>query len=296
MLEIRHLRHLIAIVDHGGLEKAAEALHLTQPALTKSLRRMEALLGVPVVERAGRRLVLTEIGADILADGRRLVQDADEVERRARLWREGGAGRVTVGVGPAVQAGVVPDVLTRLSGDAALEGALLIETGHADNLLPRLMAGSLDFAVYDFDVDPHDPDLMATPLAPEPVAAMVRAGHPFTETPPKSTEDLRSYSIGTVPAPPGLRQAADDMIRQMGTGMTLECDNYDSLAEVALSGDMVVLAPDRVIARLARHRPLVAVSLAFMAMTTRPQIIRRRHRPQSPLSLRLMKLFEDVAG
>lgn len=300
MLELRHLRHLAAIVDHGGLEKAAEALGLTQPALTKSVRRMEELLGVPMFERAGRRLVLTPIGAEILGDGRRLLREADDVERRASLWRQGQAGRVTVGVGPAVQAGYVPEVLRRLSTEA-IEGSLLIETGHAENLLPRLMAGTLDFAVYDFTVDPHDPDIVATPLKADPIVALVRSHHPLIANPPKTAADLIVCPMGSVPAPPGLKGVADALTgpaRAAGR-MTLECDSYVALVAAAKTSHLAVLTPARVAAHLAGDEAetgLAIVRLDFLSATTRPQIIRRRHRPQSPLARRVMKLFEEVAG
>src|ERR1700741_2882634 len=68
-LKLRHLRLVEAIVDAGGISAAAERLHVSQPAVSKGLREVEGLLGVPLFERGGAGLMLTHYGRAVLAHG-----------------------------------------------------------------------------------------------------------------------------------------------------------------------------------------------------------------------------------
>ena len=73
------LRHLISLAQSGSFTRSAEALFLTQPALSRSIRALEDELGQPLFDRVGRRSVLTPFGVDALARARQLVFDADEL-------------------------------------------------------------------------------------------------------------------------------------------------------------------------------------------------------------------------
>ena len=74
------LRHLIALAESGSFSRAAERTHLTQPALSRSIRALEDELGVPLFDRIGRRAELTPMGRETLERARQLVFDAQEIE------------------------------------------------------------------------------------------------------------------------------------------------------------------------------------------------------------------------
>ena len=74
-MELRQLRYFVAIVDHGSLSRAALILHVAQPALTQQLRQLEEELGVALVERAPRKVMLTAAGHDVVQRARRIVGD-----------------------------------------------------------------------------------------------------------------------------------------------------------------------------------------------------------------------------
>ena len=81
MLEIRHLRSLIALADCGTLSRAAERVHLTQSALSHQLRWLESHYQMPIVTRSGRVLTLTRAGERLVALGRELVAEIQAAER-----------------------------------------------------------------------------------------------------------------------------------------------------------------------------------------------------------------------
>jgi DNA-binding transcriptional LysR family regulator len=96
-MELRHLRYFIAMADTEHVGRAARRVGIVQPALSRQLRQLEEELGVPLLERAGRRLRLTAAGSAFAADARRTLEDVARAAERARRAARGEIGRLTVG-------------------------------------------------------------------------------------------------------------------------------------------------------------------------------------------------------
>jgi DNA-binding transcriptional LysR family regulator len=99
-MDFAHLRTFAGIVDAGGFARAAARLNLSQPALSRQIRALEAKLGVPLFDRLGRRVQLTAEGEDLLPRVRRLLTDAESVGERARSLTRGQTGVLRVGATP----------------------------------------------------------------------------------------------------------------------------------------------------------------------------------------------------
>jgi DNA-binding transcriptional LysR family regulator len=99
-MELRQLRHLIAVVEHGSFSRAAEAVHLTQPALSRSIQALEASVGAAVVERNRGAIVPTDVGQLLLSHGRRLDTATRDLERDIALAQGLELGELRIGVGP----------------------------------------------------------------------------------------------------------------------------------------------------------------------------------------------------
>ena len=76
-MDLRQLSYVVAVADHGGFTRAAEAVHVTQPALSQAVRTLEAELGVELFHRTGRSVVLTAAGEALLGPARRALRDAE---------------------------------------------------------------------------------------------------------------------------------------------------------------------------------------------------------------------------
>src|SRR4030081_2069417 len=101
-MNLQHLRAFAAIVDTGGVARAAARLHLSQPAVSRAGPTPRAELGVPLFDRIGRRMQLTSDGEDLLRCGRRLLAEADLLGERARSLKTGETGILRVGATPQV--------------------------------------------------------------------------------------------------------------------------------------------------------------------------------------------------
>ena len=98
-MELRQLRHLIAVVEHGSFSRAAEAVHLTQPALSRSIQALEAEVGAAVLERNRGAIEPTDVGRLLLTHARQLDSATRDLERDIALTQGLELGELRIGVG-----------------------------------------------------------------------------------------------------------------------------------------------------------------------------------------------------
>jgi len=115
MVELRQLRHVIALAEHRKYARASGALHITQPALTRSIQGIEAQLGAPLFDRGPREVTPTAIGELVLRHARAIAHAAHDLERDVGLAKGMDLGELRVGAGPFVGATLVGEVVARMS-------------------------------------------------------------------------------------------------------------------------------------------------------------------------------------
>jgi LysR family transcriptional regulator, cyn operon transcriptional activator len=149
-MNLRHLRTFAAIVDAGGIHRAAARLNLTQPAASRQIQALEAELGVLLFDRIGRRLHLTSEGEDLLRRSRRLLTEAESLSERASSLRKGDTGILRVGATPMVIENTLAGFLDHWRSRHPTVEIQLIEDG--GNALPRrLDYGEIHFGIMAVD-------------------------------------------------------------------------------------------------------------------------------------------------
>ena len=145
-MNLRHFRAFATIVDAGGFARAAERLHVSQPALSRQIRALEIELGISLFDRVGRGVRLTSQGEDLLRHSRRLLAEFSSLSERARALKGGQAGFLRVGATPQVIENLLADFLAEYERRHALVEVELKEAGGAElgNLLDR---GEVDVAI-----------------------------------------------------------------------------------------------------------------------------------------------------
>jgi DNA-binding transcriptional LysR family regulator len=181
-VELRHLRSFVAVAELGSFSRAAERLHLSQPALSRQIHDFENELGVSLFDRTGRRIQLTSEGQDLLGRSRGLVIDAESLVERADTLKGGQTGVLRVGATPmtleSFLAGFLPHYRRRLP-DVAVS---LVEDGGAA-LLNRVERGELHLAL----TFPRHPGLRSQVLFPVRLLAVVARSQRLAR---KKTVDL----------------------------------------------------------------------------------------------------------
>jgi len=172
-LHLQQLAYLREVARLGGLSRAAEALHVSQPALSQALAELERRLGIVLFERAGRGRRPTAAGLEAIQFAGELLALAEAFGRRLATYRNGEAGPLSVGMIDAASLYVLPDVVRRFrEAHPAVE--LKLSVASSNDLLQRLRSFTLDLA---FVVGPVDePDYRSAEVLQEPLYVYMPAG------------------------------------------------------------------------------------------------------------------------
>ena len=241
------LRHLISLAATGSFSASAQAMHLTQPALSRSIRALEDELGLPLFDRVGRRNELTPFGRQVLERSRQLVLDADELHDTSRLLGQAQGGELRVGMGSGPGAMLMTPLLMRMA-EKHPKVRVVVARGHTDLLLQALRARTLDALVVDALSLKPAPDLKLDTAREMRGVFMCRPGHPLARRKrPGGVRfaDVQRYPIASTPLSD---QVAAALVEAYGPQahpsacVTLQCEELPSLVEVARSSDAVLLA------------------------------------------------------
>jgi DNA-binding transcriptional LysR family regulator len=145
-MELRHLRYFVAVAEELHFRRAAERLHVAQPAVSEQIRKLEAELGVQLLLRDQRSVALTPSGAAMLDEARRVLRQADVAQRAAREAHERILGRLRLGYLPDAVPRSLPRLLRRFAAVApGIE--VTLETGAARRLLEDVREQRIDLAL-----------------------------------------------------------------------------------------------------------------------------------------------------
>ena len=171
---IQQLSYLVAVADHGTFAEAAASSGVSTSALSQGLAELERRLGLQLFERSGRRQMLREETAEVLAYARRVVADTRDLTRWVTELRGGRAGRLRVGMIDAAAVEHFPEQL-RTFRRANSEVELMLSVAPSGELLDRLLRGELDLAVV---VEPEQPteEILCSPLLSEDIVVVPPEG------------------------------------------------------------------------------------------------------------------------
>jgi len=212
-MNLRDLKYLVALADHKHFGRAASACFISQPTLSTQIRKLEEELGVALVERAPRRVMLTPAGRDAAERARRIVADVEEMREAARRSRNPEAGTVRLGIFPTLGPYLLPHVVPRVRERFPALELLLVEE-KTEVILRQLREGRLDAGVLALPL--HDDQLQIEFLFEEPFLLAVPEAHPLAAGGPLSMRDLADESLLLLEDGHCLRDQALDVCHMAG--------------------------------------------------------------------------------
>lgn len=193
-MNTRQLHHFVAVMDTGSLSAAAEAVHLSVPALSRSLKALEDELRVSLFDRSNRRLHPTPYALEYLDRARRIVFDEREGARALSLMKNGAYGPLAFGLGSSLAV----DLLAPLINELIANGPNLrvqAQVESTDALLDSLRREKLDFFVGDVSSAASSAELLAEPLYKCTYGWFVRHDHPLAKKKNIKISELENYPI-----------------------------------------------------------------------------------------------------
>ncbi len=175
-LELSELRSFLVLAQHLHFGEAAQALHVSQPALTKQIQKLEAKVEGPLLVRGYRRVSLTPAGEILRDRARNLLREAEMAEEIARLAVQGKAGSLRIGFGIASLAAGLPDILTRFRQHFPAVQVSMRDMPTPDQI-EALEQGDMDVGFVRLPVE--RPDLVTVPVLEERLVAAIPQGMPY---------------------------------------------------------------------------------------------------------------------
>ncbi len=243
-MELRHLRYFVAVADTGGFSRAAAELRITQPALWRQVRDLERELGVPLIERVGRRARVTSAGEGLLLRSRALLADVDRLVDHARALRGGDIGSLSVAASPQVIQNVLAPFLTRYLKSREHVDVHLLEEGGV-RALARVESGEAHLAVAIRQGNDH---LDGRLLFPVRVLAAVPPGHRLARRRTIDVTDLQDERVLLLRQGFGAREMFDAACRiaQVQPRLLLDAGDPQSLISLAEAGRGIAIVPSTV--------------------------------------------------
>ena len=214
-LKMNHLRLLSALADSQHISLAAAHIGITQPAASRLLAEVEQIVGQPVHHRTGRGMALTDVGLAFARRAQRIQMELRDAARDMAEAASGGSGHVRIGsvTGPAIDR-VLP--VLRNARLTAPQVTFEVIVAPSDILCEHLLSGRIDFAVGRKPDGSTRALFDVTQIATEPVALVVRRGHPLANHPAPAHADLLHYDWVMPPADSLLTRTVLDRLRAHG--------------------------------------------------------------------------------
>ena len=244
-MNLRHLEHWLALADTGSFSRAAEKLHITQSALSRSIQSLEEELGGALVDRIGKRNELTPLGQSVLERARRIVHEASELKQGAALLQQGHMGSLRVGLGSGPGAMLMTPWLVYMA-DHHPGVKVSVTRGPTELQLQQLRDRTLDALVVDVRRVVPAADLRIGPTFDMPAGMICRAGHPLLAQYPDGVpfKALRSWPVASIPLSEEVARilvARYGAMADPGELTTLQCEEIPSLLQTVQQTDAIYL-------------------------------------------------------
>lgn len=246
MINLKDIDYIAAVASSGGIQKAAKAISLSQPALTKRIRNLEDSLELKLFDRLAKGVRLTQAGEVFLAEGQKLVTHSHDFQNIMKAYQEGRGGLISLGVKPGLENAFFRRSVVEYIRKYP-ETNLQISIDATPTLANKIRDGQIDFAMGALGYsDEHGSELVLSndlefePLFNIPLEIIVRKGHPVLDNQDDLTA-LFDYPI-ICPTPPlELFNNLKNAYLERGTVVDrphIQVDDYSIIYELLERSDM----------------------------------------------------------
>lgn len=289
--DLDDLQAFRSVAELGNFRRAAEAVHLSQPAFSRRIDKLEQALGVRLLERTTRRVALTAPGREFLRKVGTLLDDLDGTLLALRGISPSRLGEVTVACVPSTVYFHLTQVIRRYRERFPKIRVRVLDAG-ANEVLAAVAGGAADFGL-NF-IGAQEADIEFTPFAEERFVAACRRDHPLAKKRRVRWDELAAYDFITVGKGSGNRLILDQALagRAGRPEAVYEAQHVTTMLGLVEAGLGVAAVPSLAMPG-PDHPILVSVPLEDPVVTRRVGLIRRRGRPLAPAAQPLFDVFAE---
>ncbi|MDD1651381.1 MAG: LysR family transcriptional regulator [Methylococcaceae bacterium] len=233
-LTLRQFRVFEAVARHLSFSRAAEELHLTQPAVSMQVRGIEVILGMPLTEQLGKKIFLTEAGREVLYASQAITARLDDLQHNLAQLRGIESGLLNLAVTSTVNA-VATDILVRFR-DRHPKVSIHLDVSNRAAVLDQLVGNRIDLAI--MGQVPDGLVLEATRFMDNPLVAIAPPGHPLARRQRISVQELAAESFLVREAGSGTRGAMERFFAARGLEIrsSMEMSSNEAIKHAVQAG------------------------------------------------------------
>ena len=275
------LESLLAVAEHGTLTRAARAVAITQPALTRRLQQLEDAMGAPLLQRSKRGAVLTEAGRLVAAEARQIVERWRRLRESVRAQQNLEAGLVRLGGGATAVSFLVPTPIAEFGAlypgvrfEVREEGSRAVED---DVVAERLELGIVTLPT-------RSRDLEVRPLRRDRIVLVAGAQHPLAQKKRIEVAALQGLGLVGFESDSAIRRLIDDALRGAGVTMNVQMELRSIAAIIEMVAHTPLLAFVSQLGVQGRGRELGVrvIEVRGLSIDRRLAVISKLGRPLSP--------------
>jgi len=290
-MNLRDLAYLVSLAEHRHFGRAAEASFVSQPTLSTQIKKLEDELGVALVERTPRKVLLTETGREIARRARGVLAEIEEIKAIAQRTRDPEAGKLRLGVFPTLGPYLLPHLVPRVRQRFPRLELLLIEE-KTEQIVRMLREGSLDVGILALPI--HEESLHAEFLFEEPFVLAVPDDHPLAHRKARlKLADLSDESLLLLEDGHCLRDQALELCQLAGAGekVGFRATSLETLRQMVAANVGITLLPTLAIKPpVARTDNVQLLEFAGHAPSRRIALVWRKSSSLGPF----LKRFAEV--
>lgn len=299
MIDIRLLRHAIALANHRNYARAAKALHISQPTLTRSIQALEARLGCRLFDRRSRAVLPTPAGDEMLKHARQVIASSQALEDGIQQFRGLNTGTLSIGLGPYAASILAGKALGRFN---AQHPGIRITAMIDDwvNLPRRLKAREFDLVLMETSQLETDHDLEIRPLIPHQGFLFCSGTHPMLKAESPSLESLIGYPF-VLPTLPqrlltmfGTLFAGGDTASPLDRLSIIQSNDVSLIRDAVANSQAIGLASYGMIAEELRGKRFAALPFRIPELRTGYGIVTRKQLSLPPAATALVEFLVEI--
>ncbi|MEZ4866508.1 MAG: LysR family transcriptional regulator [Caldilineaceae bacterium] len=290
-MEFTQLRALVTIVKEGSFTRAAEKLFVTQPALSLQIKALEREMGEELLERQGRRLLLTAPGRLVLAHAETILAQVEQLQRELAALQGVAAGHLCIGTSDTICLYLLPPVIQRFRLRYP-EVRIQLRNRPSAEVVAQLLEGEIDFGIVTLPV--VDPRLEAEYLCDREEVAICHPTHPLAQQQTATLAELTQAPLLLLDKGATSRQLLDQQLLQVGLRPEIiELGSIEVIKRYAAIDLGVAVVP-----RMAVTMEVATETLHPLTIPWLPKraigVVRRRNGYRSPAERVFLQLLQEI--
>jgi DNA-binding transcriptional LysR family regulator len=293
---LNQIAAFIETAERQSVSRAAEALFISQPALTARIKTLEADLGAQLFVRTPRGMRLTDAGSAFLPYAVRALETLTDGRMQVNALERGGAGRLVIGAAPAVSTYVLPPLLKRFS-EGYPRVSISVRTGHSEEILDLVLRERVTLGLVRAL---QHPDILSTPLYEDRLVLVVDRSHSFAKAGRIRMKDLADEQLVQFDRTSSYRDLTSALFVTAGVSPAgrMELDNIDAAKKMVEQGFGVALLPQTSVSDELEAGTLAEVEVVDAAPVRRKivAITRRDAGPPAGHAKAFLATFDEIRG